>query len=52
MEHSVQSYIKSLPTDKIIEFIKQYNQGKLFDDFDYIIPELEKEINNRNNNKD
>ena len=47
MNYSLQAYIKTLPTSTLIQFLQQYNNNDLEENYSYIIPEIQKELNSR-----
>ena len=47
MDHSVQAYVKRLPTERLKVFIQQYDAGLLEEDFSNAIPMLRAELRRR-----
>ena len=52
MEHTVKAYLERLPTERLEQFLQQYARGELKEDFSYIIPYLQAELDCRKANPD
>lgn len=50
MEHSLQAYIERLSTEQLENFLNQYYDGKLAEDFTYVVPYIEYIIDRRKAN--
>ena len=47
MEHTVNAYLERLPTDRLEQFLQQYAYEEGKEDFSYIIPYMQAELDRR-----
>lgn len=50
MDHSLQSYIERVSTERLEAFLRQYYDGELTEDFTHIIPYIEYVVDRRKSN--
>ena len=47
MEHTVESYLERLPTEKLAQFIEDYRRGKITENYDKMLPYMEAALEKR-----